>query len=45
MTEWCNRPLESVYPVVFIDAIHVKIRDGQVTNRPVYGYRGHLRGT
>ena len=27
---------ESVYPVVFIDAIHVKIRDGQVTNRPVY---------
>ena len=36
MTEWCNRPLESVYPVVFIDAIHVKIRDGQVTNRPVY---------
>ena len=36
MTEWCNRPLESVYPVVFIDAIYVKIRDGQVTNRPVY---------
>ncbi len=36
MTEWCNRPLESVYPVVFIDAIHVKVRDGQVTNRPVY---------
>jgi putative transposase len=25
-----------VYPVVFIDAIHVKIRDGQVTNRPIY---------
>jgi putative transposase len=22
--------------VVFIDAIHVKVRDGQVTNRPVY---------
>ena len=36
MTEWCNRPLEPVYPVVFIDAIHVKIRDGQVTNRPIY---------
>ena len=36
MAEWCNRPLEPVYPVVFIDAIHVKIRDGQVTNRPVY---------
>src|SRR6478672_11088903 len=36
MTEWCNRPLESVYPVVFIDAIFVKVRDGQVTHRPVY---------
>ena len=36
MAEWCNRPLESVYPVVFIDAIFVKVRDGQVTNRPVY---------
>lgn len=34
--EWCNRPLEPVYPVVFVDAIHVKIRDGQVSNRPIY---------
>jgi putative transposase len=25
-----------VYPVVFIDCIHVKVRDGQVANRPVY---------
>ena len=36
MTEWLNRPLERVYVAVFIDAIVVKIRDGQVTNRPVY---------
>lgn len=36
MTEWGNRPLESVYPVMFNDAINVKIRDGQVANRPVY---------
>ena len=36
MTEWRNRPLDPVYPVLFIDAIHVKIRDGQVTNRPIY---------
>jgi putative transposase len=36
MVEWQNRPLDSVYPVVFIDCIHVKIRDGQVANRPVY---------
>jgi putative transposase len=34
--EWQSRPLDSVYPVVFIDAIHVKIRDGQVANRPIY---------
>ncbi|MGB2950463.1 MAG: IS256 family transposase [Rhodococcus sp. (in: high G+C Gram-positive bacteria)] len=36
MTEWQNRPLERVYPVIFIDAVHVKVRDGQVTNRPMY---------
>ena len=36
MVEWQNRPLDCVYPVIFIDAIHVKIRDGQVANRPIY---------
>jgi transposase-like protein len=36
MTEWQNRPLDCVYPVIFIDAIHVKIRDGKVANRPIY---------
>jgi putative transposase len=36
MAEWCSRPLDRVYPVIFIDAIVVKIRDGQVTNRPIY---------
>jgi len=36
MSEWCNRPLDSVYPVVFIDAINVKIREGNVANRPIY---------
>ncbi|NEA19600.1 transposase, partial [Streptomyces halstedii] len=25
MAEWQNRPLDAVYPVIFIDAIHVKI--------------------
>jgi hypothetical protein len=34
MTEWRNRPLGRVYPVIFIDAIVVKVRDGQVVNRP-----------
>jgi hypothetical protein len=33
MAEWQNRPLD---PVIFIDAIHVKLRDGQVANRPIY---------
>ena len=36
LTEWQHRPLDSVYPVLFVDAIHVKVRDGQVTNRPFY---------
>ena len=36
MTEWQNRPLDAVYPVVFLDAVHVKIRDGKVANRPIY---------
>ena len=38
--EWQSRPLDSVYPVVFIDAIHVKIREGKVVNRPVYSVVG-----
>lgn len=36
MTEWMNRPLDKVYPVIFIDAMVVKVRDGQVTNKPIY---------
>jgi putative transposase len=36
MAEWQNRPLDRVYPVIFIDAIVVKIREGQVANRPIY---------
>jgi len=36
MSAWQDRPLDRVYPVIFIDALVVKVRDGQVTNRPVY---------
>jgi len=36
LTDWQSRPLDAVYPVVFIDAIMVKIRDGVVANRPVH---------
>lgn len=35
--EWQNRPLERMYPVVFFDALQVKIRDeGTVKNKAVY---------
>jgi putative transposase len=40
MQEWANRPLDSVYAAVFIDAIVVKARDGQVANRPFYAAIG-----
>jgi putative transposase len=36
LAEWQSRPLDPVYPVIFIDAINVKIREGQVANRPIY---------
>jgi transposase-like protein len=37
MHAWRTRPLDPCYPVVMVDAIHVKIRDGgRVENRPVY---------
>ena len=36
MTEWAARPLDPVYVAVFIDAIMVKVRDGQVRNKPIY---------
>jgi len=36
MAEWQNRPLDAVYAVLFIDAINVKIREGQVASRPIY---------
>jgi len=35
--DWQNRPLDTVYPVVFFDALRVKIRDeGLVKNKAVY---------
>ena len=37
VAEWQNRPLETSYPLVFFDAIRVKIRDeGLVRNKAVY---------
>lgn len=53
MTTWMARPLERIYAAIFIDAIVVKVRDGQVRNQPYYaaigvdldgaqGHPGHL---
>jgi putative transposase len=37
IAEWQNRPLERLYPLVFFDAIRVKIRDeGSVKNKAIY---------
>jgi putative transposase len=35
--EWQNRPLERIYPFVFMDAIHYKLKDdGRIVNRAAY---------
>ena len=40
MQAWQARPLDEVYAAIFIDAIVVKVRDGQVANRPIYAAIG-----
>jgi transposase-like protein len=40
MSDWSVRPLDETYAAVFIDAIVVKVRDGQVANRPFYAAIG-----
>ncbi|QQQ64278.1 IS256 family transposase [Paenarthrobacter ureafaciens] len=40
LAEWSSRPLDPVYPVLFVDAIVVKVRDGQVRNTPFYVVMG-----
>ena len=35
--EWQQRPLEPVYPIIYLDALHVKMRDGiSASNKAVY---------
>ena len=37
VAEWQNRPLEACYPLVFLDALRVKVRDeGTVRNKAIY---------
>jgi len=41
VTEWQSRPLSEVYPVVFFDGIHFKVKkDGKVINKCVYTVLG-----
>ena len=41
ITEWRNRPLESVYPIVFLDAMHFKVRvEGKVVSKAFYSVLG-----
>jgi putative transposase len=37
VSAWQNRPLEEIYPIVFFDAIRIKIRDeGGVSNKAIH---------
>jgi putative transposase len=40
LAEWSARPLDPIYPVLFVDAVVVKVRDGQVRNTPFYVVMG-----
>lgn len=41
VVEWQSRPLDSVYPIVYLDAIHYKIRDeGRIINKAAYTVLG-----
>ncbi len=40
LAEWSSRPLDALYPVIFVDAVVVKVRDGQVRNTPFYVVMG-----
>jgi len=40
MEAWQSRPLDAIYPVLFVDGIRIKIRDGTVSNRVVYVVMG-----
>lgn len=41
LNEWRTRPLEAVYPLVFLDCIHYKVRDnGTVKSRAIYNILG-----
>jgi transposase-like protein len=43
MAEWASRPLDPIYPVIFVDVLVVKVRDGQVPQHPVPRRHGRHR--
>lgn len=41
ITEWRTRPLEAIYPIVFLDAMHFKVREeGKVVSKAIYSILG-----
>ncbi|CAA7603448.1 Transposase, mutator type [Acididesulfobacillus acetoxydans] len=41
VTEWQCRPLERIYPIVFLDAIHFKVRkDNRIVTKAAYSVLG-----
>lgn len=41
IAEWRNRPLESVYPIIFLDAMFFKTREeGKVIQKAIYNILG-----
>ncbi|MDR6489902.1 transposase-like protein [Chryseobacterium vietnamense] len=41
VNEWRSRPLEAVYPFVFLDCMHIKVRqNGTVESRAIYNILG-----
>jgi len=44
MNDWSVRPLDATYAAIFIDAIVIKVRDGQVANWPFYAAIGVTLG-
>lgn len=41
IADWRNRPLEAIYPILFLDAMHFKIRDdGKVSHKVIYNLLG-----
>lgn len=41
VSEWQNRPLSDIYPIVYLDAVHFKVRDsGKIVSRAAYTVLG-----